>query len=316
VLGTLPWSGNAGVRYVHVDDTRNYTDISSGTPVARSSDKSNDYVLPSMNMRLDVTSKFVTRLAASRTMTLPNFDQMMPSLSLNANDKTGYLGNPELQAMTAWNFDTSLEYYISHSAYVYGAAFFKKVDGFIQTSTQPLVFDGSTYTVSTPANGENGTIKGLEVGYQGFFTSLPGWLKGLGMQANYTLVDSDAPGVIAGQRTALQGLSKNSYNLVGMYDYADLSARLAWNYRGRYLSTVSNYYPDNGNTIAQTPIYVKGYGILDAYASYAITPHVKVAFEVNNLTHTVRRSEYGVDGQPMGSYADDRRYALSLHLDL
>jgi TonB-dependent receptor len=316
MAGSVPWSGNFGVRYVHVDDSRNYTDISSGTPVDKSLSTNNDYVLPSLNMRWDVTDKFVTRLALSRVMTLPNFDQLTPSLSLNANDRTGYLGNPELQAMTANQLDTSLEYYLSRASYVYGAAFFKKVDGFIQTSTKPLVYDGTTYTVSTPTNGENGTVKGVEMGYQGFFTSLPGWLKGFGVQANYTFVDSDAPGVIAGQRTALQGLSRNSYNLVGMYDYADVSARLAYNYRGRFLTTVANYYPDNGNSIAQTPIYMNGYGMLDAYASYAFNAHFKIAFEVNNILHTVRRSEYGIDGQPMGSYADDRRYAVSLHLDL
>ena len=315
-LGSLPWSGNLGLRDVNVRDNRSYTDISSGTPQARSVDNSGNYVLPSLNMRLDLTDKLVARLAASKVMTLPNFDQLTPSLSLNANDRTGYLGNPALKALTARQLDSSLEYYLSRSDYVYGAAFYKKVDGFIQTSTQPLVYKGTTYTVSTPTNGQDGTIKGLELGYQGFFTSLPGWLKGLGLQANYTLVDSSAPGVLTGQKTALQGLSRNSYNLVGMYDYQDLSLRLAYNYRGRFLSSTGNYYPNNGNSIAQTPIYMKGYGILDAYTSYAITSQLKLAFEVNNITRTVRRSEYGVTGQPMGSYADDRRYALSLHMDL
>ena len=315
-LGSLPWSGNLGLRYVNVRDTRRYTDISSGTPVPRSLDATDNFVLPSLNMRLELTDKLVARLAASKVMTLPNFDQLTPSLSLNANDLTGYLGNPALKALTARQFDTTLEYYFSRSDFVYGSAFYKKVDGFIQTSTKPLVYNGTTYTVSTPTNGEDGTIKGLELGYQAFFTSLPGLFKGLGVQANYTLVDSSAPGVLAGQKTALQGLSRNSYNLIGMYDYQDLSLRLAYNYRGRFLSTTGNYYPNNGNTIAQTPIYMKGYGILDAYASYAISSHVKLALEVNNITRTVRRSEFGINSQPMGSYADDRRYAVSLHMDL
>ena len=315
-LGGLPWSGNLGLRDVNVSDTRNYTDMSSGSPVATHIDNSANYLLPSLNTRLDLTEKLVARLAASKVMTLPNFDQLTPSLSLNANDLTGYLGNPALKALTARQLDTSLEYYLTRSDYVYGAAFYKKVSGFIQTSTKPLVYNGTTYTVATPTNGTDGTIKGMELGYQAFFTSLPGLFKGLGLQANYTLVDSSAPGVLAGQKTQLQGLSRNSYNLIGMYDYQDVSFRLAYNYRGRYLSTTGNYYPDNGNTIAQTPIYMKGYGIMDAYASYAISTHLKLAVEVNNITRTVRRSDFGVNGQPMGSYADDRRYGLSLHMDL
>ena len=315
-LAGLPWSGNLGLRDVNVSDTRNYTDVSSGTAAAKHIDNSANYVLPSVNMRLDLTEKLVARVAASKVMTLPNFDQLTPSLSLNANDLTGYLGNPGLKALTARQLDTSLEYYMTRSDFVYGAAFYKKVAGFIQTSTKPLVYNGTTYTVATPVNGDDGTIKGLELGYQTFFTSLPGWFKGLGLQANYTLVDSSAPGVLAGQKSELQGLSRNSYNLIGMYDYQDVSFRLAYNYRGRYLSTTGNYYPDNGNTIAQTPIYMKGYGIMDAYASYALTSHLKLALEVNNITRTVRRSYYGVTNQAMGSYSDDRRYGLSLHLDL
>ncbi|MBV8603825.1 MAG: TonB-dependent receptor [Pelomonas sp.] len=315
-LGGIPWSGNLGLRYVDVRDHRNYTEISSGTATPRSIDASSNYALPSLNMRFDLTSKLVARVSASKVMTLPNFDQLTPSLSLNANDLTGYLGNPALKALTAKQVDAALEYYLTRSDFVYGTAFYKKVNGFIQTSTIPLVYKGTTYTVSTPTNGEDGTIRGLELGYQGFATSLPGWLKGFGMQANFTLVDSSAPGVLAGQRTALQGLSRTSYNLIGMYDYDDVSLRLAYTYRGRYLSTTGNYYPDNGNTIAQTPIYMKGYGILDGYASYSISSHLKVAFEVNNITRTVRRSYYGVNDQPMGNYGDDRRYALSLHMDL
>ena len=315
-LGGLPWSGNFGLRDVKVSDTRNYVDASSGTAVAKFIDNSANYVLPSMNMRLDVTEKLVARVAASKVMTLPNFDQLTPSLSLNANDLTGYLGNPTLKALTARQLDTSLEYYMTRSDFIYGAAFYKKVSGFLQTTTKPLVYNGTTYTVSTPSNGEDGTIKGVELGYQTFFTSLPGWLKGLGLQANYTAVNSSAPGVLGGQKTELQGLSKSSYNLIGMYDYQDVSFRLAYNYRGRYLSTTGNYYPNNGNTIGQTPIYMKGYGIMDAYASYAISKNLKVAVEVNNITRTVRHSYYGVNDQAMGSYADDRRYGLSLHLDL
>ncbi len=63
-------------------------------------------------------------------------------------------------------------------------------------------------------------------------------------------------------------------------------------------------------------MFLKGYGMLDAYASWAITPQLKLAVEANNLTRTVRQSTYGVGNLARGTYADDRRYAVSLHLDL
>jgi len=312
-LAGMPWSGNVGLRFVRTEGKRAYTTVAGAPASLKSSD--NDW-LPSLNFRLDLSSKLVARLGASKVVTQPNFDQLTPSLSLNANDKTGYLGNPTLGALHARQLDLSLEYYLSKSDHVYAAAFHKRVDGFLQTTTQSLTYGGSTYTVSTPSNGEDGSIKGLEVGYQAFFTSLPGLLRGLGMQANYTYVDSSAPGPINGQKTQLEGLSRDSYNVVGMYDYEQFALRLAYNWRSKYIAGTSNYYANNGNTIAQTPISVKGYGMLDAYVSWAITPQLKLAVEANNLTRTVRHSTYGVGDLARGTYADDRRYAVSLHLDL
>lgn len=312
-LAGLPLSGNVGLRYVRTQGERRYT-TAAGTPTTLKT--SDNEWLPSLNARLDLTDKLVARFGASKVVTQPNFDQLTPSLSLNANDRTGYLGNPTLGALHARQLDLSLEYYLNKSDHVYGAVFHKRVDGFLQTQTQSLVYQGTTYTVSTPGNGEDGSVKGIEVGYQAFFTSLPGALRGLGLQANATYVDSSAPGPINGQKTQLEGLSRNSYNLVGMYDYEQFALRLAYNYRSKYLAGTSNYYPSNGTVIAQTPITIKGYGMLDAYASWAITPQLKLAVEANNLTRTVRRSTYGVGDLARGAYADDRRYAVSLHLDL
>lgn len=311
-----PLSGNVGLRFVNTRSDRAFSQVASGSVVPKDSSSSENELLPSLNARMDFSAKLVARVAASKVVTRPNFDQLTPSLSLNANDRTGYLGNPDLKALTAQQFDTSLEYYTSKSDHVYGAAFFKRVNGFIQTSTSPLFYSGTTYNVARPSNGQDGTIKGLELGYQGFFTNLPGALRGLGLQANYTYVDSSAPGPLGGQKTALEGLSRDSYNVVGMYDYQQFALRLAYNYRGKYVAGTQDYYINNGTALAQTPVYMHGYGMVDAYMSFAINKHAKLAFEGNNLTRTVRRSYYGVDMMPRGTYVDDRRFALSLHMDL
>ena len=309
-------SGNVGVRYVKTRTARSYAVLEDGTYAPRSNGTSDDDFLPSVNARMELTEKLVARVAASKVVTRPNFDQLTPSLSLNANDRTAYMGNPDLQPLSARQFDTTLEYYISKSDYLFGAAFYKKVDGFIQTTPSTLQYAGTTYDVSTPTNGKDGTIKGVEIGYQGFFTNLPGALRGLGLQANFTYVDSKAPGPIEGQQTALEGLSRTSYNVVAMYDYEDFGVRLAYNYRGKYLSGTKNYYVNNGNTLAQTPLYTDGYGMVDGYMSYAVNKAVKLSFEVNNLTRTSRRSSFGATGTPFGRYVDDRRFALSMHVDL
>ncbi|WP_323143647.1 TonB-dependent receptor [Massilia phyllosphaerae] len=309
-------SGNVGVRYVHTKTGRAWQEaVAGGTYAMRTGDSTDNDWLPSLNAKLALTDQLQARFSASKVITRPNFDQLTPSLSLNANDRTGYQGNPTLQPLSARQLDATLEYYMSSSDYLFGAAFYKKVDGFIQTSATNLQYGGTSYTVSTPSNGQDGTIKGLELGYQGFFKNLPGMLRGLGVQANFTYVDSRAPGPLEGQQTALEGLSRQSYNLVAMYDWENFSARLAYNHRGKYLAGTTNYYPNNGNTIAQTPYYMDGYGLVDAYLSYGLSKTLKLAVEANNLTRTSRHSYYGVSGLPFGRYVDDRRFAVSLHAD-
>lgn len=314
-------SGNLGLRYINIRDQRNYNKATAaGVNEAEDFDSTHNEVLPSFNARMDLSERLVARLALSKTVTLPDFMQLVPSLSLNANDKTGYQGNPDLQPITSRNLDTALEYYMDKSSYVFGTAFYKVVDGFIQTGTTPYSYGGAIYNVQTPINGPQGTIKGLEIGYQGFFTSLPGAWRGLGLQANFTYVDSSAPGVLTGQKTELQDLSRDSFNLVGMYDYDAVSARLAYSYRGKYLAGSQNYYTVDASgamsLVGQTPVYMRGYGLLDAYFSYAINKRLKLALEGNNLLRTVRQSYYGNTGLPLGTYVDDRRIALSLHLDM
>jgi iron complex outermembrane receptor protein len=309
-------TGNFGVRYVRTKTGRQWQESQNGTYVPRQNSTTDDDFLPSVNARMALTDKLIARVAASKVVTRPDFDQLTPSLSLNANSRTGYLGNPNLQPLSARQFDTTLEYYMSPSDYVFAAAFYKKVNGFIQTTTAPVLYNGTTYSVRTPSNGQDGTIKGLEIGYQGFFTNLPGYWKGLGLQANFTYVDSKAPGPLDGQETALENLSKQSYNIVGMYDWNDVALRLAYNYRGKYLSGTQDYYVNNGATLAQTTTYMNGYGLVDAYASYQLTKNLKVAFEVSNLTRKSRSSYYGVTGMQFGRYADDRRFGLSLQANL
>jgi TonB-dependent receptor len=315
-LGGLPLTGNVGLRVVSTEDKRRYNALVDGVATPTSVSNNDLDVLPALNLRLELSKNLLARLALSKVVTRPNFDQLTPSLSLNVNDHTGYQGNPALGAMSARQLDTTLEYYISKSDSLYGAAFYKQVDGFIQSSVSQATIGGTTYTLSTPVNGKDGSITGLEVGYQGFFSNLPGWLSGLGVQTNYTYVDSSAPGPIDGRQAPLQGLSRNSFNIVGLYDMDAFSFRLAYNWRDKYTVGTARYFPANDGSTALTPVMMKGYGMLDAYISYAITPQVKLAIEANNLTGTVRHTYYGVDNLARGTYVDDRRYALSLHVDL
>ena len=292
-------------------------------------------MLPSLNLRFQLKDKMQLRLAASEAIVRPNFTQMLPYTSLGyhfqsdgtpatANPITGTAGNPYLKPTKAWEFDMSYEYYFGRSNQFSAALFYKDVKDYIfqGINNQTYTSNGVTQTfpVTMYQNGSHGTIKGLELDYQQFFDFLPGALSGLGFQGNFTYVDSSggkntAVNILdtnqvsnaANQNLPLEGMSKYSFNIAGMYQKYGIEGRVAYNWRSTYLLTTS---AANLNA----PVWWEGSGFMDASLMYSITPNVKIGVQGTNLLNT--RTYLDVGGaafHPRYSWTDsDRRFAFLL----
>ena len=188
-------------------------------------------------------------------------------------------------------------------------AFLKQVDGFVATLSRLETYDGVSYQVSRPQNTDKADIKGLEVGYQQFFDRLPAPWRGLGAQLNYTCVDSSASNSVIGQTTPLQGLSRHSANLVALYERGPVSARIAYNWRSRF---VNGFVSVVG--VGIQPAYTRAYGWLDASMSYRFSDRVTLAIEGTNLLRTMRRSYYGVETRPQSQWINDAQLGAALTL--
>jgi iron complex outermembrane receptor protein len=297
-----PVDGNVGIRLVNTrDQVSGYqSNIGNGgvSPIAL--DHSYLDALPSLNLRYKLMKGLFLRGAASKSVTRPDFNQLSPSLTLNSVQRNGTAGNPELKPIRSDNLDLALEKYFNPTTSVYITGFFKQVDGFVTTVSNPEVHDGLTYQVSRPQSGNNATINGFETGYQQFYDFLPGWFNGLGLQANYTYIDSETPSSILGQNVPLQNLSKHSYNLVGIYEKGPISARVAYNWRDTFLSGIQNIVG-----VGALPIYTRSYGWLDASVGYRINSHVTFTVEGMNLLNTLRSSYYGTESRPQTVWQND-----------
>ena len=301
IEGPLRIDGNAGVRVVKtnlnvIGNRAVFTQQPDGSfqqtgfaPV--DVDTSYINVLPSANMRIRFTDELQLRLAASKVLTRPSFGQLAPTLTLVPAQQTGSSGNPDLNPLRADQLDASLEYYVSRTGSVYLAGFYRKVKGFIQSSTRALeVIDGIPYQITRPANGEDGKIKGFEVGGQMFMDFLPGALSGFGVQANYTFVDSNTPTSVAGLFTPLPNLSKHSFNTSLIYEKGPISARVAYNWRDRFYSGLYS----SGAIALNSPVYRKAYGWLDASINVDVTDQITLTLEGQNLTRAKTDTYYTV----------------------
>lgn len=253
----------------------------------------------------------------------------------------GTARNPFLKPEKSTNLDLSTEWYFSDAGSLALAVFHKKIDNlfrerpFLAEVTNPRSGVSETVSFNGPANDGSGSIQGFEVSYSQFFDMLPGAWSGLGLQLNYTYIDQndlndpmsdeqlgavrfDTTGepIVDGRNSfraftnlPLPGYSDENYNIIGMYEYEDLSVRLAYNWRSSYLVTRRD-----SNEFA--PVYAKSAGFLDASVYYNITDNIQIGLEGSNLLNTVTRTAVQLDqsGTTTDSlnFVTDRRYALGL----
>ncbi|PXV55441.1 TonB-dependent receptor [Dyella jiangningensis] len=241
-------------------------------------------------------------------------------------------GNPDLKPMEANQFDSALEWYFSPTGMLYTTVFYKKIKNYITNEVTAENISGQEFAVTGPQNAGTGNVKGVEAGYSQFFDFLPGAWKGLGVQANYTFLRSSkitgttscdpdhangscgADFIVTNPALPMAGLSQNSYNLIGMYEYGKWSARLAWSWRSRYLITTE----DSGDTYL--PMWNDAYGQLDASVFYHINKAMQVGLQMNNLTNSTTRVLMGPSTYVNGVvdpklytraiFQNDRRYEL------
>lgn len=302
----VPVDGNVGLRFVRtmpkqtvlVDDgSGNYTPLTGGDPY--------DDWLPSANLRFKFTPDFFLRLAFSKAITRPDFGQLSPAVLANASTLSATGGNPDLKPTKADQYDASLEYYFGKSNYASVAVFQRDVSGFIEKFYGPETIDGQTYQVSRPRNSSNGTIKGFEVTYQQFLDFLPGALSGLGFQGNYTYVDSALSVHGLDYRIPADQLSKNAFNITGIYEYGPVSVHMSYNWRSRSLVSSS--------TDKSQMLWLSPQKSLDISASYAISKRLSLKADVVNATLAYENEYYGSSIRPALSSELDRSFELGFH---
>ena len=276
--GSVPVTGNLGVRYVHTDQVASGTLTSGNIATPVSYPKTFNNVLPSFNLRADLSQKLVGRLAASRVLTRPNVTDTAPRITVSTDAPTASGGNPQLVPFLATQFDGSLEWYFAPSGMLSGAVFYKAMDDYITQSNTEITIPGrGIVRLSSSVNGGNAKVYGAEAAYSQVFTFLPKPFDGFGVQGSYTHTEVKAD-YMAGSRSIkdqLIGLSKNSFNLVGFYDKGPLSARLSYVWRDKYLSST-------GSTV-QAPTYVAAFGSLDGQLSVRAAENLTLSLEGINI---------------------------------
>ena len=378
INGDSPLAGgniqyNAGLRYVRtkqqiggrvtVPDPRNGTDPDGAGPLPNTcpgtgnprdgscypnvvnfiyTDSDYDNWLPSASAAFHITENAVVRAAASRTMTRPNPNTMLPGLNFSSpSADAATIGNPSLDPYLSTNLDLGFEYYTGKEGYVGFTAFRKALTGFTVNSTTTVPFAslapfGITYDTLSPTQqaainsrggpgsatisqqqqvNASGTLKvnGLEVTWVQPLDFLLGrylGLNGFGFNANLTLIDQTGSG--AAPAVAV-GVAPVTYNITGYYERGGLSVRLSTTFqRGSVSSDV------NQNGIGLARLYSDDYQQFDMTASvdfaelFDLKWAPQLTLDVINLTKEKQRSYFQFENSAFTLYEPGRQVMIGL----
>jgi iron complex outermembrane receptor protein len=313
------WRGNVGVRLVrtHESSTSNlpsalYPDRTplgqnnaNGTYVPVTTEHTFTNVLPSANLRFDLTKDLVARASVARVMSRADYGALVSAVNLDDNLHTGSGGNPDLKPILSTNTDLSLEWYYAPKALFSVGLFYMDMSSYVAYGNikrdyidrshslpgqPPLV---ATYTLSVPTN-IGATNRGIELAWQQTFGVVGG-------QLNYTYTDGKVS-----DGSEMVGNSKNTYNAVAFYDDGRFNARLAYTYRSSFLAGLNNasiQHMDNEGDLAMS-------------LGWKLNDYVALTFDALNLNNP-KLKYYGVDrSQPLSIYSNGRQFYAGVRVSL
>ena len=130
---------------------------------------------------------------------------------------------------------------------------------------------------------------------------------GGGLQVNDAVIDSHR----------LAGLSDHSYNVVALYEYGRIGARLAYSWRSEFLT-------NNLDCCIGLPMWQEASGFLDGSIRLQLGDHLELSLEGSNLLNTTTVNQQQVFGDSAATpgakpvlidsawIGSDRRYQLGI----
>ncbi|HNJ47156.1 MAG TPA: TonB-dependent receptor, partial [Novosphingobium sp.] len=258
------------------------------TPIAIgpvSVEKSYTDFLPSLNLYYDLGGGHRLRFAAAKVMARPRMDDMranmtpsysnpcasggssnqqcQPGGTVHPWSATG--GNPNLEPWRAKSLDVVYEWYGGKATYFSVAGFYKWLDNYIYT--QSLTADFSAFpvpptatplptgvtgspigTLTAPANGKGGYLRGVEVAGALELSKFTHKLDGFGLSGSIAFTESNLNPTSGTSIVRIPGLSKWVYNITGYFERDGFQARASYRYRSAFKGETIQLFTNIGYT--------------------------------------------------------------------
>ena len=330
-IGTVRMFGNVGLQFVHTEQSSTGFSAMEGTVTQTTRGADYDNVLPSLNLNFDFGNDQYVRFGAAQTMARGRIDDMKAGSNVYVDPTSrvwsGWGGNPELKPWRANSLDLSYEKYFGKGSYVAVAGFDKKLLNYIYEQELEYDFTGvpnpSGIEAAGPiglfwrkANGQGGTIKGVELSGALDAGLLVDALTGFGVQASASYTESNLRPEGPNDPKKLPGLSGTVAGLTVYYEKDGFSARVGQRYRSAFRGEINGLHYARSfteiNAERQTDLQL-GYEFNDGRLK-----GLSVLLQVNNLTNAPYATVNGTGGVIAAEAYEKygRQYLLGLNYKL
>jgi len=263
-------------------------DLAGITPVFGA--KNYNFLMPALHARYQLGANTNLRAALTRTMSRPNFVDVVPSQLILEEDGEIERGNPALNPTKSINFDVLAEHYFQTVGVASAGFFYKRLTDNIFLSRFEEDRNGDTFDITQPVNGERANLWGVELAFSNQLRFLPKPFDGLGIYTNYTFAESEAR--FAGRNDGpLPGQAKHSGNFAVFYEKFGFSGRVSLNYHGQYIEEV-------GEDVTRD-FLVDSHAQWDLSLSQRLNRWLRVYVDVLNLTNEPLRRFEGFRNRPV-----------------
>ncbi len=308
-------------------------------PEYKTIDRANEMFFPSLNVKFKISKAATIQGAVYSSTTRPSFNQISPLVIYHPGGSYIESNNPFLQPAKAINYDLGISFMTPKFGLFTIYGFYKKIDNLVFTMTDyPIINNGEIvdapeemydrlvgeeyYDPQYLSNGsktnlpfnstEPAYIKGVELSWQTSLWYLPGLLKGLVFDINYSLIDSKTTYPYIGQIK----IGENNWGLPiygpkyetregPMHDQpaSILNMSLGWDYKG-FSSRISYRYQaqtvnglDTRYSIFDS--YYDTFSLIDLTLNQKINKYFSVYTNMTNLGNHVDDYFFGEqEGKP------------------
>jgi len=268
--------------------------------------------MPMVNMRYNPVSWFDVRVGITKTLSRPDYYNLVPHRNFTNNGATIVQGNPNLKPITSWNYDLFFSFYSQHGLLTLGL-YKKDVHDVDYVRTRRVDEDedyGNVVTIIQPENiGNVSDVYGIEIELQTNLRSFPSPFDGIVLYANYSYISSQTFYPFLNVETGpapffkptfsdvlreaqMIGQADHLFNFSIGYEKSGFSGRLSMNYQGAILSNV--------NLREELDGYDDDFVRWDLAIQQQVYEGVSLFFNMNNITDRPESTFLWKDIYPTG----------------